>query len=121
MVEVEIRSPVYDTESGSITWRGRAIVRADGGNLEIHPVDLPVDLNLVVVDLASGRQISGHDDPELWARNLPQAFRSGDLVAAVLQDTDPPAEPWMPDDRRPPVIPAPPRPARQEAPASLRA
>lgn len=110
MVVVEIRSPVYDEESSQIEWRGRALVKADGVDLEIYgEADLLAAEELAVLDLQTGKPLLADDDPEAWARNLPFAYRAGDLVAVVVIDTDPPEVPVEPapsDDL--PSIPAPP-------------
>lgn len=111
MVVVEIRTPIYDEESSHITWQGLALVKADGQDLDIYG-----DANLVaadepgVLDLATGKQLLSNEDPEAWARNLPAAYRAGDLVAVVVLDTDPPEDvqsPVQPDDL--PNIPIPPQ------------
>jgi hypothetical protein len=36
--------------------------------------------DIEVLDVASGQSVTFDADPERWALNLPQAFRSGDLV-----------------------------------------
>jgi hypothetical protein len=110
MVAVEIRTPVYDEESGQITWRGRAIVRANGGDLDIYPDEQVIDKDLPLLDIATGKQIRGADNPEVWARNLPHAYRAGDLVAVVLIDTDSSEELKQSDSPSPPSIPVPPQP-----------
>jgi hypothetical protein len=114
MVEVEIRSPVYDEEASQIKWRRRALVRAEGSDLVIYTdgegIVLPDDMP--VLDLETGAQLRQGDDPERWARNLPHAYRNGDLVAVVLMDSDAPSAQAAP--RRggtAPSIPAPPEPA----------
>jgi hypothetical protein len=112
MVAVEIRTPVYDEESNEVTWRGRAIVRAQGATLDIYGDPEVVDQHLSVVDIATGTPIRGMDDPEAWARSLPCAYRAGDLIAVVLLDTDPPELPSRADgesERDIPSIPAPPQ------------
>lgn len=115
MVEVEIRTPVYDEEAAQITWRRRALVRAEGDDLVIYAnqhegVVLPDDL--LVLDLDTGTQLRQTDDPERWARNLPHAYRNGDLVAVVLVDTDAPSgHATQRGDSTAPTIPAPPEPA----------
>jgi hypothetical protein len=109
MVEVEIRIPVYDEEAGQIKWRRRALVWAEGDDLVIytHGVVLPDDL--LVLDLDTGAQLRQRDDPEKWARNLPHAYRNGDLVAVVLVDTDgPPPRATQQSAATAPTIPAPP-------------
>lgn len=111
MVAVEIRTPFHDEEAGEIVWRGLAFVRADADTLEIYGDDTVVDPEIPVIDLATGKQLRGTDDPETWARNLPQAFRGGDLVAAVVIDTDPP-ELESSSSQELPRIPAPPAATR---------
>lgn len=111
MVEVEIRTPVYDEEAGQIRWRRRALVRADGDDLVIYTdgdgVILPDDM--LVLDLDTGAHLHQTDDPERWVRNLPHAYRNGDLVAVVLVDTDaPPAQATEQSAGTAPTIPAPP-------------
>ncbi len=112
MVAVEIRTPVYDEESNKVTWHGRAIVRAEGETLDIYGDHEVIDAGISIVDPQTGRSIRGMEDPEAWARSLPCAYRSGDLIAVVLVDTDPP-EHAAPDaartQREVPTIPAPPR------------
>lgn len=114
MVEVEIRSPVHDEEAGEVTWRRRALIRADGDDLVIYTdgdgVVLPDDL--LVLDPVTGSHLRQTDDPERWARNLVHAYRNGDLVAIVLADSDPP--PIEDASKRTvaaPSIPAPPEEA----------
>ncbi|HEX7299434.1 MAG TPA: hypothetical protein VF257_10525 [Solirubrobacteraceae bacterium] len=113
MVEVEIRSPVYDEEASQVEWRRRALVRAEGTDLVIYTdgegVVLPDDL--LVLDLASGAQLRQADDPENWARNLPHAYRNGDLVAVVLVDTD--AASTRPAPERGAAVPSIPAPPEQ--------
>ena|ERR1700704_3847676 len=97
MVVVEIRSPVYDEESSQIKWPGRTLVKTDGAKIEVYgEADLVAVDELAVRDLKTGKQLLSQDDPELWARNLPSAYRAGDLVAVVVIDTDPPEVPADP-------------------------
>lgn len=114
MVEVEIRTPVYDEEEGQISWRRRALVRAEGHDLALYTDGdeslIPDDL--AVLDLASGEQVRRTDDAERWARNLPHAYRNGDIVAVVLIDSDAPSAPVGDNEPRATLtIPAPPEPA----------
>lgn len=90
MVVVEIRTPVYDEESCAIEWIVCATVRAQGSDLDISPEGEIIDRDLQVVDVLSHRKLQGNDDPEIWARNLPHAFRAGDYVAVVVEDANGP-------------------------------
>jgi hypothetical protein len=40
--------------------------------------------DIEVLDVASGQSVTFDADPERWARNLPHAVRSGDLVCEAL-------------------------------------
>ena len=111
MVEVEIRSPVFNEETGSIEWRERVLVRAEGQNIDFWGDRDVVDPAMPVLSKRTGRTIIAVDDCEDWARNLPFAFRSGDVVAAVLVDTNPPELEDVEDAGPAPTIPAPPQPA----------
>jgi hypothetical protein len=110
VVLVEIHSPVYDEEAGSARLVWRASVKADADQLEIAGDGHIVAMGeLPVLDAATGKQLSGFDDPERWARNLPYAFRAGDLVASVLRDDDPVTDTSSPEDDSPretPRVPA---------------
>ena len=113
MVLVEIHSPVYDEEAGSLRLVWRASVKAYGDRLELAgDTHVVADGDLPVLDPLTGRQLTGSDDPENWARNLPYAFRAGDLVASIIRDDNPVGETPRPNGppRRTPEIPtAPPR------------
>jgi hypothetical protein len=90
VVLVEIESPAYDEEAGSAHLIWRATVKADGDHLEIRgEEEIVAGGDLPVVDPSTGDQLTGRDNPELWARSLPYAFRSGDLMAKVVHDDSP--------------------------------
>ena len=42
--------------------------------------------DIEVIDLESGQSVTFDADPERWARNLPNSFRSGDLVCELIDD-----------------------------------
>lgn len=99
MVIAELRAPIYDEEAGEVVWRSRAVVTAQDGELRIMgDAELLGDETMTVIDLASGEKLSREHDPEGWVRNLPGAYRAGDLVALVVADTDPPAFSQGPDE-----------------------
>lgn len=117
MVVVEIRAPGYDEESGSVLWKPLAFVKANGRDVEIHGEMGLLD-DLMVIDIDTGQRLSKDDAPEVWARNLPYAFRAGDLVATVIVDTDAPAVSADSDgpQRDLPIIPEPPKPSDLPSP-----
>jgi len=108
MVEVEIRAPRFNEETQQIESIPLAFVRADGNDLTIVPPDtwtVPTDS---VISLTTGRPVEPIDDAEEWARNLPYAYRSGDLEAIIRHDDNPPALDRPDLDEEEPIIPDPP-------------
>ena len=114
MVEVEIRSPVYDEEEGRIAWRALALVRADGDELSIYQEKPVIDVAMRVLDVATGKSVSAADEPKAWVRSLPFAYRAGDLVAVLLVDSDDVADPPHPGDCGEAAAPQVPAPRRVE-------
>ena len=106
MVEVEIRSPRFSDESRVVEWRGLARVCADGTDIRVGGDESVVHM-APVVSLSLGKSVHPRDNPEEWARNLPQAYRSGDLVAVLIRDDAAPAVQHQPDVVEP-EIPEPP-------------
>ena len=90
MVVVSIRSPFYDEEAGEQSFRTRVTVIAQGNQFEIQgESSLVADGMLPVIDMSTGHQVTASEDAEAWARNLPHAFRAGDIIAEILADTSP--------------------------------
>lgn len=92
MVAVEVRSPVFNEETGQIEWCARALVRADGDELTVYGPEgaaAVVDLAMNVVDVTTGDVVHSSDAPERWARFLPFSLRAGDLIGVVVHDDDP--------------------------------
>jgi hypothetical protein len=52
-----------------------------------------VDLERIVLSVHSGEAIRWEDDPEAWARSLPDSYRSPYLLAEIVHDDHP-----VPDD-----------------------
>ena len=90
MVQTEIRAPRVNAETREIEWSALASVRAENGQLDMSGDDSVVQRG-PVVSLALGRSVHPSEEPEEWTRNLPHAYRGGDLVAVVVRDDDPPA------------------------------
>jgi hypothetical protein len=92
VVAVEVRSPVFNEETGQVEWCARALVRADGGELAVYGPEgaaAVVDLAMNVVDVTTGEVVYSSDAPERWARFLPFSLRAGDLIGVVVHDDDP--------------------------------
>ncbi len=110
MVVAEVRTPFFNEERGQVDWRLLALVRAEGDELHVEAVSPEVfDAEMAVVDLATGRTLVARDDPEVWARNLPHAFRAGDIVISIITDSNPVeavAEAPVPDEELPRIPPA---------------
>lgn len=119
MVEVEIRTPTINEETQDITWTGLALIRVADGEVTVWGEDSVIHLDSVM-SIKHGKPVHRDENPEEWARSLPYAYRSGDLVAVVLQDDDPPArltEP--PTERTGPTLPDAPRLVREDERRSI--
>ena len=83
MITVEIRRPV-----GMEDWDVLSTIRVDDDN-EVH-ITGAQDPELVrgIRVVAEGRAVTAADDPQLWARNLPTAFRTGQLEAHLVEDAE---------------------------------
>jgi hypothetical protein len=118
MVEVEIRTPIYNEESQQIEWAAVALVRAEAGSFDVYG-DADVVPSDPVLSVVTGQSVDLADDPEEWVRNLPAAYRSGDLVAVSLRDDAPHVLEHGPSYREEPVIPEAASTTAQEAAAGL--
>lgn len=86
MVRIELVS--RDLNDDRTTYRDvvRVEFTVQGSELEVLSGDASwLDLDIPVLDCETGRTLRFEDDPEGWARALPAAFRSGDIVA-IVQD-----------------------------------
>jgi hypothetical protein len=62
----------------------RVELTVQGRELEVVSGDRSwLDLEIPILDPETGRSLRFEDDPEAWARRLPDAYRSGDIVATV--------------------------------------
>lgn len=109
MVEVEIRTPTINEETQEIIWKGLALVRVADGEITVWGDDSVIHLDSVM-SVSFGKTVHPNDEPEEWARSLPEAYRSGDLVAVLLQDEDAPNRTVETDHRAEPELPDPPAP-----------
>jgi hypothetical protein len=117
MVVVEIRRPYFDEESQTIEWQTRAVVVANSDGVKISPStvdEAPCVLAGAVVEASSGESVDAESAPERWARSLPDAYRSGDLVAVVTHDDHPAPVDSLDDGANEPTIPEPPTPEFSE-------
>jgi hypothetical protein len=86
MIELRFTTPCR--RGDELDWDVVAIVRVDGTHFELEGnQDFAEIRDIEVLDVTSGQSVSFDADPERWARNLPQSFRSGDLVCEVVGDS----------------------------------
>ena len=107
MVEVEIRTPGYNEETQELEWNAVSLVRAEDGSLTIYGDESAIPQDSVM-NPATGGPVHFNDDPEEWARNLPHAYRAGDLVAVVLRDDNAATVEEAEPEHHEPEIPEPP-------------
>lgn len=85
MIELSFSAP--RRQDGELEWDRIAVLRVDGTHFEIEgDADFAEVRDIEVLDVESGQTVTFDADPERWARNLPNAFRSGDLVCVVIDD-----------------------------------
>jgi hypothetical protein len=92
MVRVELQTPIHERDTGAVRWEPLVALTVNGEGHEVEGDGSLLDLELPVVSLRRGEQIRFADDPEEWARSLVLAYRSGDLIATVVQDDAPVTE-----------------------------
>jgi hypothetical protein len=82
MVEISFSAP--RRQDGELEWERVAVMHVDGTHFKIEGDQAFAEVRDVeVLDVESGQRVTYDVDPERWARNLPYAFRSGDLVCHV--------------------------------------
>jgi hypothetical protein len=81
-------SQVVRTENGDVP-ELLAQVRVDAKGIEAEAGERTKELLAIpVLDPQSGERVESGDNPVRWARLLPQAIRSGDLVVFVEEVAD---------------------------------
>jgi hypothetical protein len=85
---IELQFTVPNRNHGELEWEVVATLRVDGPQLEVEGDRCFAEVrDIEVLDVETGQSLTFDADPERWARNLPQAFRSGDLVCRVTADS----------------------------------
>jgi hypothetical protein len=92
MVRVELQNPIHERDAGTVRWEPLVALTVDGEGYKVEGDSSLLDLDLPIVSLRRGEQIRFADDPEEWTRSLVLAYRSGDLIATVVQDDNPVTE-----------------------------
>lgn len=90
MIEITFTAP--HRRHGVVEWQVIAVLHIEGAHLEVEgDQDLAEVRDIELLDVDTGQTVTFDADPARWARNLPQAFRSGDLVCNVTGDAAPQA------------------------------
>ncbi len=84
---VHVRLARQDWQAGKLALQPLVEYWVDGRDVRIEGKADYIGLDVPVLDVQSGRRVLFHEDPEAWARNLPNAYRAGDIVAEVLDPT----------------------------------
>jgi hypothetical protein len=85
---IELQFTVPNRRQGDLEWDVVATLHVDGPHLELEGDQSFAEVrDIEVLDVDTGQSLTFDVDPERWARNLPQAFRSGDLVCRVTADS----------------------------------
>jgi len=85
---IELQFTVPNRHHVDREWDVVATLRVDGPHLEVGGDQSCADVrDIEVLDVDTGQSLTFDADPGRWAGNLPQAFRSGDLVCRVTADS----------------------------------
>jgi hypothetical protein len=85
MIELSFCAP--RRRGDEVQWDQVAMLRVDRTHFEVDgDQDFAEVRDIEVLDVDSGQTVAYDADPERWARNLPNAFRSGDLVCQITHD-----------------------------------
>ncbi len=86
MIEIQFSTP--HRQQDALEWEVVATLHVDGTTFSVDgDQDFAEVRDITVLDVDSGQTVSFDGDPMRWARNLPQAFRSGDIACRVVSDT----------------------------------
>jgi hypothetical protein len=87
---IEITFSAARRHGDHVEWEVVATLYVEGTQLHLDGDQSFTEVrDIEVLDLDSGQTVTFDADPERWALNLPQAFRSGDLVCRVTGDATP--------------------------------
>ncbi len=89
MIDVELRTPTYDSGSGETEWVAAAGLRVIGQEFDVRGEERLINFHIPVLNLRTGERLRWEENREDWARNLATAYHSPDLVVVVLEDDDP--------------------------------
>lgn len=89
MIRTAIQTPRFDPDAVEVAWETLVELTVMDGELSLDGDAGLLDFGVPIVNLRNGETIRYDDDPEEWVRFLPSAYRSGDLVAVVLEDDHP--------------------------------
>jgi hypothetical protein len=88
MIEITFTAP--RRHDGVFEWELIAVLHIAGTHLEVEgDQDFAEVGDIELLDVNTGQTVTFDADPERWARNLPQAFRSGDLLCHLTGDSAP--------------------------------
>jgi hypothetical protein len=88
MVELEILTAM-DQHGDEVVWEPLAHLRVDNATYDLDDAQGVIDFRVPLVSLRTGTEVRFEDDREEWARSLPTAFRTGDVIVRVLHDDNP--------------------------------
>ena len=84
MVYLKFASPHWDPVLQRMDFQHLADVWVNGQDVHIEGDGSVFSTSIPVVEPESGERLTFEADPERWARALPTAYRSGDLLVSVI-------------------------------------
>ena len=84
MVQVKLVSRELNDDRTAYVDVVRVELTVQGRELQVVSGDRSwLDLEIPILDAETGRSLRLEDDPEAWARRLPEAYRSGEIIATI--------------------------------------
>ena len=84
MVYLKFASPHWDPVLKRMDFQHLADVWVNGQDVHVEGDGSVFSTSVPVVEPESGERLTFEADPERWARALPTAYRSGDLLVSVI-------------------------------------
>jgi hypothetical protein len=84
MVLLKFTSPHWDPHAKTMGYFHLADVWVSGQEVHVEGDGSVFSTTIPVVEPESGVRLTFEEDPERWARSLPTAYRSGDLLVSAI-------------------------------------
>ena len=81
---LKFATPLWDSLAQTMEYQHVADVWVNGQEVHVEGDSSVFSTSIPVVEPESGERLTFEADPERWARALPTAYRSGDLLVSAM-------------------------------------